>query len=111
MATPVQLTNEWLGEFVAMLARETKIGVAKMIAEAVAPRDAKITALEKQLEERPTGPGVRWAGIYADSKRYHEGELVTLRGALWLCLAGADAGQRPGSSAAWRLIVKSERAA
>lgn len=55
------------------------------------------------LEARPAG-GVKWAGTFAHGKNYHEGQLVTDRGALWLALR--DTAARPGSDPSWRLVVK-----
>jgi hypothetical protein len=49
--------------------------------------------------------GVKWAGVWSAGTRYHEGELITDRGSLWLAVEKSN-GERPGDNAAFRLIVK-----
>ena len=71
-------------------------------------RQVQIDALEKrivELEARPVS-GVQYGGIYDDKKAYTSGQLVTRSGGLWLALSGST-GERPGTSPAWKLIVKS----
>jgi len=43
--------------------------------------------------------------VYDHGTTYTHGDLVTDDGSLWLCKAGTTT-DRPGRSAAWRLIVK-----
>jgi hypothetical protein len=74
------------------------------------PLLAKLGALDKRLREveaRPAGgsAGVQWAGTYDPAKSYTAGSLITRQGGLWLALRDTAA-ETPGSSTAWRLVVK-----
>ena len=78
------------------------------VAEKLAPLQVQIEALAarvKALEARPGSTGVKWSGVWEPSKIYHEGDLVTRSGSLWLSLR--DTGHVPGADPqSWRLIVK-----
>lgn len=62
------------------------------------------------LERRAATPGCEYAGTFSADKAYRRGQLVTRNGGLWLTLNDAPAGEIPGSSAHYKLIVKSGNA-
>jgi hypothetical protein len=47
-------------------------------------------------------------GVWAADKAYGAGDLVSDRGAAWIAQRAAPAGERPGTSDAWRLPAKTE---
>jgi hypothetical protein len=61
--------------------------------------DARIEALEK-------GGGLadHYKGSFDQGVLYRRGDLLTADGALWICLA--ESMDKPGKSAAYRLVVK-----
>lgn len=48
-----------------------------------------------------------YKGVYDAEAGYRRGEMFSHGGALWLALNDAEPGERPGKSAAFRLILKS----
>jgi hypothetical protein len=46
-------------------------------------------------------------GGYMPNTQYNRGDFIVDRGALWLAMQVTD--ERPGSSSAWRLIMKSPK--
>lgn len=66
----------------------------------------KIAARVDALERRPE---VEYVGAYAAGRSYKPGNLITLRGGLWLCKT--KTALRPGASGDWLLICKSGHAA
>jgi hypothetical protein len=46
-------------------------------------------------------------GGYMPNTTYARGDLIVDRGALWLAMQASD--ERPGSTSAWKLILKSPR--
>lgn len=73
-------------------------GIILTVKEAIDPLKKKIA----ELEARPLP---KWAGTFADGKTYHESELCTHKGSLWLAMQ--DTTTTPGEpGGAWRLIVK-----
>jgi hypothetical protein len=74
--------------------------------EKIADLSARVQQLEAQLARSEKAvSNVRWSGVFHESASYHEGELTTDRGALWLARTATS--ERPGSSSAWVLICKS----
>ena len=70
---------------------------------------ARLAALDTRLaaiETRAASPSVAWHGIHAPGQSYPIGCLVTRAGSLWLSIASAPGTSTPGSSDAWKLIVK-----
>jgi hypothetical protein len=72
----------------------------------VAAAEQQVVALEqwKAMQEQQVS-GVTWAGVFAEGRRYREGELVSLRG-LWLTRRETTA--RPGTTSDYVLIVKQQ---
>jgi hypothetical protein len=92
---------------IARLERKTKSNF-DALAEAVGDElGIQVRALEGRIEELETrgSPELQWRGVWRDGMRAEKGNLITDRGSLWLCIDTAD--DRPGTSDAFKLIVKS----
>lgn len=73
--------------------------VARNTARRIAELEARIAVLEQQKSVRYRGT---WHEIDAD---YQPGEMATHGGTVWYCSATTH--DRPGTSKAWQLMVKS----
>lgn len=79
----------------------------------ITPLEHTVGALEARvagLEAKATKSvgHVRWAGTFEPGSEYHEGELTTGKGGLWLCTR-ATTTAAPGSSPTdWRLILRAK---
>ena len=89
--------------------------VGRFIAERfklwITPRDERITALERRVGELEARPEVKYRYAFVEGKEYHEANLVTFNGALWVAKRTTTA--RPGAgdeSDSWKLVVKSGQA-
>jgi hypothetical protein len=61
-----------------------------------------------RLEKVERRPQLRYAGTWREGTGYLEGEVVTHRGGMWVCLQSTAA--RPGEAPlAWQLAVKAGR--
>jgi hypothetical protein len=113
----------WAGPFIVERAAERAAGfIGRDPREATAPVTvgalvdqilpvilARCRALEQrvaEIEARPQG-GAQWAGVFDTQKSYEPGQLVTCHGGLWLVTRPTERNDRPGSSDAFRLVVKS----
>lgn len=68
----------------------------------------ELEARIKALEAKPSGKGVKWAGVWGPDKAYVEGNLATKAGSLWLAVRDTNAAPgEPGSG--WRLVCKGQR--
>ena len=65
----------------------------------------RLEILEAKIAELESRPELKHCGIWKPDKVYKANALVTMNGGLWLALKGNK--QRPVSSSAWQLIVKS----
>ena len=74
--------------------------VHDVIAEATAPLIARIAELEAR-------PSLEDAGVWDQAKLYRPGHVTTHDGSAWVCKE-ANSNARPGTSNAWRLMVKSK---
>lgn len=63
--------------------------------------------VDRRLDEMKTNLADAYAGVYRDGNEYQRGQLVTHGGGLWLVMRDTD--NRPGTSDAMRLIVKSHK--
>ena len=81
------------------------------LSKRITPLEHTVGALEARvagLEAKATKSvgHVRWAGPFEPGSEYHEGELTTGKGGLWLCTC-ATTTAAPGSSPTdWRLILR-----
>jgi hypothetical protein len=62
-------------------------------------------ALEARLETLEQRPAVVYRGVWRSGEQYAEASIVTDNGSLWIAREESR-GVRPGSNAAWQLIVK-----
>jgi hypothetical protein len=72
-----------------------------------AERNQRLDALELRiaaLEARKSAAGVRWAGQWKNGRTFHEGELVTFDGSLWVCTR--ETSSPPKRCDDYTLIVK-----
>lgn len=51
-------------------------------------------------------PSLLYQGIFEEAKVYNPMDVTTHAGSMWVAVAGAEAGEVPGKSAAWTLCVK-----
>ena len=65
--------------------------------------DARIEARFRKLQVRTFADVYR--EVYRDEEQYARGDVVTYGGSLWLAKSDSK-DERPGTSDAWRLIVK-----
>ena len=83
------------------------------LSKRITPLEHTVGALEARvagLEAKATKSvgHVRWAGPFEPGSEYHEGELTTGKGGLWLCTC-ATTTAAPGSSPTdWRLILRAK---
>jgi hypothetical protein len=75
------------------------------IAEREASRAHQVAPATRAAEPAEDGGLGRYLGVWKDGVQARRGDLLTDRGSLWH--AERDTGERPGSSPAWRLMVKS----
>jgi len=94
------MSDQDFAEFIAGLGEDTRLHVAKKIAEAVAPLEKRIA----ELESRPHG--IKYAGPWTAGTVYDQGDCVSRKG-LWIATCATR--QKPGESADWRLAVKEGR--
>ena len=77
----------------------------------LAPRDARVVALDARLKaveecvNKIDGRGIRYCGVYQRAQFYERGDVVTSAGGCWIALRDVDPTEAPGS-AAWQLAVK-----
>lgn len=76
--------------------------IASAIDEAISPLERRLNAIESRKAE----PALKWAGVFEFARRYEVGDITTSNGGLWLAV-DSSAGEKPGRSSSWRLIVKS----
>jgi hypothetical protein len=69
--------------------------------------DRRIEQLEQRIFELEARPHLRYCGVFRDGEQYQPGVFVTHAGAVWH--ANRRTGDRPGTSDAWQLAVKSAR--
>jgi hypothetical protein len=82
----------------------TATGIVDVLKKALAPRDARITALEEKLARLDT-TSIKFCGVWREGGSYGPGDAAIRHGGLWICRhATASA---PGKSDAWQLAVKS----
>lgn len=60
----------------------------------------------KALREELRAEMLTYAGVHDADRSYPKNALTTHGGSLWLALAPAPAGERPGKAPCWRLISK-----
>jgi hypothetical protein len=71
--------------------------------------ESQLTQAAERVKALENRASVRYAGVYQSGAVYEEGNLVTLRGSLWL--ATQQTAVKPGGDdSGWRLVVKEGRA-
>lgn len=82
--------------------------IARSVRKRLDPITAKIEALEARVAElEGRSLADTYGGVHDSERAYQRGTTITHDGALWLAVGDAEAGARPGKSAAWRMILKS----
>ena len=64
-------------------------------------------AVDQRLDALPQNLADAYQGVHRDGNEYRRGDLLTHQGGLWLVMR--DTSDRPGTSDATRLIVKSHK--
>jgi hypothetical protein len=90
--------HDGLSSLVRGMAVDTKAFVAKAIADALAPLEARIAALEAR----------EYQGTWKAEQRYSKGAMVTFDGSVWVARSASMA-VRPGTGPTWQLCVKRGR--
>lgn len=65
----------------------------------------RVKRLEAELSEARAKSLTNYEGVWRDNNLYQRGVFVTHRGSLWHAESTTD--EKPGTSPAWRLAVKS----
>jgi hypothetical protein len=76
---------------------------------ALAPRDQRIAALEKEIAELKARPVVHDAGVWTHGKVYEPGAIVSHRGSGWICSAAHLSTGDDLNHEHFRLFVKAGR--
>jgi hypothetical protein len=80
-------------------------GLHEHILKMLQPYREKIRELEQQVRELEQGSlADAYRGTFAQDTNYGRGDMVTDKGAVWLCLHSTT--DRPGPSPNWRMIAK-----
>jgi hypothetical protein len=91
LKSTAELVNVLMDEWTAMNERNKE-------------RNARIAALEAEVDKLKARPLQKWAGVHVPGTPYAEASLVTKGGGLWV--ATTATATTPGESTEWRLIVK-----
>jgi len=83
--------------------------VVEAIKVAIAPRDAKIAALEQRIAELEARPAMKDAGVWKAGTVYDAGAIVSHGGSGWICSATHCAVGSEPSHDFFRLFVKAGR--
>lgn len=75
-----------------------------VVDQALAKMQEDIAGLREAVKQS----GIAYCGVWRGSEEYRRGSVVTDRGTLWHCDADGTK-DRPGTSDAWTLMVKSPR--
>lgn len=80
--------------------------VAKALSTLKSGMKGELAELEARVKALEDGSAFAdlYKGVHLQGQHHRRGEMVTQGGSLWICLAATR--DRPGESAAWRLIVK-----
>ena len=90
--------------FVTALAIDTR----DFVSRALAPRDARLDAIETRLAELEARPVVTYKGVWAGDLSYGHGDLVTCNGNIWHSNVHANRA-KPGEHPHWTLAVRKGR--
>jgi hypothetical protein len=91
-------------DFARGLASDTKSFVARMLA----PRDARLDAIETRLAELEQRPTTEYKGVWTRDRAYQRGDFATHGGSIWHSNCHGNH-STPGQSPDWTLAVKHGR--
>lgn len=86
------------------LGKEIVAAVRSFVQLSLAKRDERLDALEAK-QSRTLADAYR--GGWGPNNNYARGDVVNHKSAIWLCMQATS--ESPGSTANWRLILKSPR--
>jgi hypothetical protein len=81
--------------------------VGKTVRERFTMSDDRIAKLEQRIAQLEARPVMRYMGVFREGEEYEPGAFATHDGGVWH--ANRRTGDRPGTSNAWTLAVKSAR--
>jgi hypothetical protein len=102
--------NKWLPlpVFIFQTVYEAILDFARTSNEKNLVRNGRLDDLERRCAELESRAAIKYCGIYRPDGVYQEGNLVTLRGGLWIATK-QTAAKPGGDDSGWRLVVKEGR--